>query len=547
MMNSAVKREYLYLCLIYLIAVVLRVIQSSDMMVGMDVVAFSRLGKNFIEGGSYIFGENYNMGVFFPPGYPVFIGITNLLFDDLLFSSQVVSFVASLFTILLGYLLGREMFGGRAGLFTAFAFAIYPVILIFSVDGYSESLFFCFMLLSIYIYFKAINKGSIILHILFGVTAGLTFLTRSEGMFLLLLPFLQIISFFKKERVGISFRAAASFILVIIVFLVTISPYMLFLKDYTGKFTLSGKSNVAVLLAKLADGDMEYHDVVNVSGSLYDKAAFKLNDTKDQLAGWDRTKNLSMAEYILSDPVRLIAKYQRNVLQQVKLLFKLLIPLMLPLVLAFIRKDLISNRKLFVFLLYSMFFFMLYPFFLIIERQTFSIVFFLIVFLSSGFAGSGEAFDHLIDFYGIKRSAVTAFIRRSLSVVIIMIFIITSASYLKFSKFDSADRLYEHARAGRYLKENISGEYESLNVMSRKNVVSFFSDARFTMLPYAGTDDVVHFAKLYGVDYIVIDKSLIGNWEYFDELIEMHRHTDDVELAYEDKSDNLIRMFRVKS
>ncbi|MBL7050294.1 MAG: hypothetical protein ISR96_12340, partial [Nitrospira sp.] len=108
-------------------------------------------------------------------------------------------------------------------------------------------------------------------------------------------------------------------------------------------------------------------------------------------------------------------------------------------------------------------------------------------------------------------------------------------------------RLYEHARAGRYLKENISGEYESLNVMSRKNVVSFFSDARFTMLPYAGTDDVVHFAKLYGVDYIVIDKSLIGNWEYFDELIEMHRHTDDVELAYEDKSDNLIRMFRVKS
>ena len=81
-----IKKEYLILIVIILIGFVVRAIKFGDTAVGTDVAAFSRLGKNLIENGKYIFGENYNMGVFFPPGYPLFIAFTNLFADNLFFS-----------------------------------------------------------------------------------------------------------------------------------------------------------------------------------------------------------------------------------------------------------------------------------------------------------------------------------------------------------------------------------------------------------------------------------------------------------------------------
>jgi hypothetical protein len=81
--------------------------------------------------------------------------------------------------------------------------------------------------------------------------------------------------------------------------------------------------------------------------------------------------------------------------------------------------------------------------------------------------------------------------------------------------------------------------------MARKPYVSLYSGARFTMIPYANAADVVRFAKLYNVDYIVIDERSLSRWDYYDELNEMHLYSDDVEFFYEDTSVNLIKLFKV--
>ena len=72
------KKDHVYLIAILFAGIVARIIKFDDPAMVMDTVAFSRLGKNLLEYGRYVFGENYNMGVFFPPGYPIFIGIFNL-------------------------------------------------------------------------------------------------------------------------------------------------------------------------------------------------------------------------------------------------------------------------------------------------------------------------------------------------------------------------------------------------------------------------------------------------------------------------------------
>ena len=89
-------------------------------------------------------------------------------------------------------------------------------------------------------------------------------------------------------------------------------------------------------------------------------------------------------------------------------------------------------------------------------------------------------------------------------------------------------------------------EYEELNVMSRKPWVSFYSDSRCTSLPYAPSIEVINFARLYDVDYIVIDERLLNKWDVFWDLIRMEKYSDAVEIVYEDNSNKLIKLFRLK-
>jgi len=554
-----IKKEHLVLMCIFLIGVIARIIKFKDSSLEMDFVAFSRLGKNLIESGRYVFGENYNVGVFFPPGYPIFIGLTDLLVNDLFVSTKLVSLFASCITILLSYFIGKELYNKESGLFAAFVYALYPVILIISVDGYSDALFFCFLTFSLYLFIISAKKDNFLIHALLGISFAMAYLTRPEGLFLLLLPFLQLLGVFTPlerephpsfltgltEKLHFNKKYLLKIFVVYSVFFLVISPYMLFLKDYTGKFGLSGKSDTSILLGELS-GDKGYHEIVNAPDNLYDKAAFTLTEDKTQLTGWDRKANASLKDYILKDPVNLLKRYQKNILQEIKTLTKLIIPIILPLFFSFFNRELFRNRMSLIFIILPSIFFLLYPLFIIIEKQTLLIILFLILFSSGGFANSQSAVSELANYYSIKKNKIQQLLEKNIKYLIVIILILSSLSYLKYSSFDKSSNPAEHERTGYYLKKYVSREYEKLNVMSRKPYVSFYSDSRFTMLPYANSTDVINFAKLYSVDYIVIDERALGKWEYYDELIKMDKYSNDVELVYENSSEKLIKLFRVK-
>ncbi len=539
------KREYLILISILLFGLFVRLLRFGDVAVGMDVVAFSRLGKNLIESGKYVFGENYNMGVFFPPGYAASIGAINLFINDLFFSARLVSLISSIITIFLFYLTGRELYNEEAGLFAAFAYAAYPLTIILSVYGNSDSLFFCLLFLSIYLFIISVKRDGFPIYILLGITTGAAYLTRPEGVFLLLLPFLRMIGLLGGKPL-VRRKYLLNIFAMLLIFILTISPYVLFLKDYTGKFALSGKGNIAVLLAQLS-GDKEYHEVVNAPENLYDKSAFSLNKGKTQLRGWDRNVQLSLfKDYILKDPAKFIRDYLKKVQEEIKILIKLLMPIMLPLFFSVFSRDLFRKEIKLIFILYPLLFFLMYPVFIIIERQITLIAVFLILFASGGFVNSGTTISEVLDYYGIRKKRVSLFLERNIKLLIIIILLSGSFSYLEYSSFSKVPGPVEHITAGYFLKNSVSSEYEKLNVMSRKPVVSFFSNARFTMLPYANSADVINFAELYDVDYIVIDERLLSKWDFYDELIQMDKYSGDVGLVYEDDSGKLIRLFKVR-
>ena len=536
------KRELIVLASILLIGIIARIIKFDDPAFVLDTVAFSRLGKNLVEYGRYTFGENYNMGVFFPPGYPLFIGLLNLIVKDLFVSAKLISLISSSITIVLSYLVGKELYDKESGLFAAFVYALYPVILVVSVDAYSDALFFCFLVLSIYLFLLSLKKDNYVIAALIGISFSAAYLTRPEGQFLLLLPLLQVFGVFS-QKLSFSKKHLIKAAFIFLIFGIIISPYMMFLKNYTGKLSPTGKANISILLGELSD-DREYHEVVNAPDNTYDRAAFALTKDKSELQGWNRRENRSLKDYILKDPLTFLKRYQKNVLREIKTLNKLLIPIGLPFFFAFFNRELFSNRKRLIFMIFPLLFFFMYPMFIIIEKQTLLVVVFLIYFSSGGFSHAPQVVSDLINYYGLEKNRALQFVGRNIKYMIVVIMVLSSMSYLKYSKFDKVPDPVEHKRAGLFLKETVHAEYEKLNIMSARPYVSYYSDARFTMLPYANSTDVINFGKLHHVDYIVIDKRLLGMWDYYDELINMQDHVPGIELVYEDASGELLRVFR---
>ncbi len=534
-----IKKEHLMLIFIFLSGLIFRVIvYRNEILIQSDTPYFSRLGKNLIEYGNYVFGENFNIGLFFPPGYPLFIGIMNLFINDLFVSAKLVSLSASLITIFLFYIIGKKLYGNEAGLFAAFAYALHPLILKFSVYGTTEALFFFFLFLSIYLFIVLVKRDSFFIYTLLGISIAMSYLTRPEGLLLLLLPFIYLFSSNPLKNKGRLLKI--SFMLLI--FILIISPYVFFLKNSTGKFTLTGKTDHIAFLGELSAG-REFPKIMADPQASSAKIGSLLNEEKNQLRAFERKTNF--INYIFKDPFSLIGRYQKNVLQEIKILIKLLMPIMLPLFFVFFRKDLFNKRIRLIFILFPVLYFAVYPLFFILERHSLLIVLFLILFSSGGFVSSTPVFFNLLDFYEIKKNKFTMLLGKNIKYIIVIVFILSGFSYYQFTNFGKIPLPVEHVKAGYFLKNNVSSEYEKINVMAVRNWVSFYSDSRFTMLPYANTNDVINFAKLYNVDYIAISERYLSAWDYYDELIQMDKHSDEVELIFEDSSEKTIKLFKV--
>lgn len=537
-----IKKEQTILFIILLIGAIIRVLLfSKEAFIGIDGASMARLGKNLVESGRYSFGENYNWGIFFPPGYPVFIGLVNLLFDNLYFSGKIISLFSSLMTILLCYLIGKELYSEESGLFAAFAFSINPFMLETSYAVSTEAFFLMFLAISIYLFMLSLRKRDLIIFFFSGVSIGLSYLIRPEGLLLLLLP---VIAVFRSDIYGKG-RWLSRLGITLVVFILVASPNILFLKKETGKLQLSGKNSyLAVFLEAGLAGLQEAGPEANKDDLRYDRAVYSIEGDGMSLKGLNKKQDVSVLGFIIKRPSKFFQDYIRNFREASYVLFKLLLPVIFPLFLTFFVTGFSTSKKSLTLIFFSLTLFLIYPSFFILIRHFFPTAILLIILSSSGFAQSQFISSKLLHFIG-KRGK---WIIRHIKPMIVFICIIGSVRFaFSTNIFDKVFIPVEHIKAAEYLKETYSPEYEEFNVMHRVPWISYYSGSRFTMLPYAGYSDMISYAKRYKVDFIVIDgRTTVRLWENYDELINMEKHNDEVELVYEDDSVEMIKVFKVR-
>ena len=504
-----------------------------------DGYYYMMVGKNLVETGKYeIFGIPQ---LIFSPGYPILIGIADMLFNNLLFSARLVSFVCGILTVYLMYLIGKKMLNKKAGLFASFVIAINYYLITMSQETWSESSYIFFMLLILYIYIKIVEKYKAYLVFALGLSIGFLYLIRIEGIIFLLLPFIY---FFNVKNYNKFFR---SLIVVMFSFFLIAGPYINFLYQNTGVLSFSSKSDANIRAGLITNGK-SFGNVSSEDVLLYEKVSSNYNEKTNNIEVPEEYKNNSLVGLFVQDPEYFLNKY----LTALKSEFRILIidyhtsSFFILLFIFFInRKIIIYHFKKNIFLLiFPLIFLLIFPLYHIESRYMLQILIFIILLCSLIFAVPMKL-DHLKQ-RRLKNIAI--FSSKVISYMVVFIIVVQSFANLVIGVFvQRPDYPIEHRITGQYLMDYKDYNSKESVIMSRKPFVSFYSGSEkfWVTVPYTSVENVIKFAKSRNVNYIIIDQRYIGLRDNYERLKSLNNHFDDVELIFEDNSVKEIKIFKL--
>jgi len=184
------------------------------------------------------------LGIGYHPLYPILVASFSKVLGDFELSGQMVSVLFGTLTVIPIYYLARGAFGGWTAFISSLFLAILPHHVALSADFLSDPTYTFFFIAAVWLGWEALRRDDWKTIFLAGLATGLAYLTRAEGIGVLLIlgPWLL----FR----GIHFRTwdyrrngFACFIL-LFSFLLVASPYILYLRSYTGTWTISRKPAV---------------------------------------------------------------------------------------------------------------------------------------------------------------------------------------------------------------------------------------------------------------------------------------------------------------
>jgi 4-amino-4-deoxy-L-arabinose transferase-like glycosyltransferase len=261
-----------------------------------DGVYFAQIARNILAGD----GLGWE-AMLFPVLQPILIAAISFVtgLHNLAFLSSYVSQTAGMLRIIPLYLLARELYGRKAAVAAVLIAIPYPHLVAISSSDTSESLYCLLTLLSVYLGYKAMSGGGRGFLFLTGITLGLTYLARPEGLvlfsvFMLLAAWRLIKILPGKDAVRGLAALTAGFMLFAL-------PYAVFLSKSYGRLMLSCKlpyESVAMKSKSLGE-PQSFQDVEGLTEN--GEIVWREKGGKDLVFG-----------YFKKDPAKFIRVYLNN-------------------------------------------------------------------------------------------------------------------------------------------------------------------------------------------------------------------------------------------
>lgn len=462
------KRILIY---IFVFALILRLLMLNlHSVIETDGTYYVRMAENLFSGHGLVDIEN-QFQTSLAPFYPIMIGFFNLFADGEL-AARLVSILFGALLIFPVYFIARRLFSRKTALITALVVSVYPALAYISTITYTDSLFLFLLFTSILVFIKFLDNESIYNALLLGFTLSLTYLTRPEGFtYLLITIFLTFIIKSKNLK-----EILPKVFAIILVFFLVASPYLAFLKEQTGSFSLSSKGYVIYKFREFNPYTQEY-----------EKNIFSLNQDKTDIRLNPYTVKGSLIVEILSNFSIFIERYVRNFIAEIFKSLPMLFPLFPLSILGLVnRKKRGINLALLLFAAYTIFFF---PIFWVESRYLLPILPLLIMWA----AESTSVLEIIVN----KKLLIAGFSVLILALLVSNVF----ANHLIDKRFEKLNPPIEHKQAGLMLKQY----YSNPIVMSRKPYVSFYASGSYVNLPYASLKDTLDFACYKNVQFLVAD------------------------------------------
>ena len=201
-----------------------------------DGVYYATLGKNLVSGNL-----REGLSTYWPPLYPLLVGLSSRIFQNLEFAGRLVSVLAGSLLVVPVYFLIRDSYGRDVATVGALLVTIYPSLTYYSTQLLTESTYTLFFIIGIVTGWSALSRAKSSTFLLTGLLFGCCYLIRPEAIGyigLLIILTLTTNLFYHQRR----FKRMLFNIFVLLLGFVFLSfPYILYLRQETGTWMISEK------------------------------------------------------------------------------------------------------------------------------------------------------------------------------------------------------------------------------------------------------------------------------------------------------------------
>jgi|GEM_PF-1285046 len=196
--------------------------------------------------------------VVWPPFYPFMILLFSLVSGSLESAATVVSLVLGSLIVVPFFFLARKIFDDLSAYLGSLLVVFFPSLVAISATSLSEATYTFFLLLTLLLGWLLITARSLARAFLFGLLAGICYLTRPEFLvaFGLLLLLFLIVGTSRKTQRGP--KTVPLFLICLLGFLILALPYVNFMHSQTGHWILSGKTAHNILKQKAYSTGLNY-------------------------------------------------------------------------------------------------------------------------------------------------------------------------------------------------------------------------------------------------------------------------------------------------
>lgn len=459
--------------------------------IGTDGVWYAVLGANLAHGRGYT-DPTGAVSAFYPPLYPLSVGLVSLVVRDLEMAARLASLAAGLALLPIVYAIARLAFDRRVAVVAAFLTATLPPLAENSVLVLGEALYtlcLCAATLTGIVALRARARGRLVWFGLTGALLAAAALTRPEGY-----PYAFAWAAFLAVALWPARRDKgwAALVAPVAVFAVTyaivLAPYLVFLRQQTGHWQLSGKvaTNVVVAYRGADAAERNY---------------FSLNPEGTAIGGFAADRD-SLLATIRRSPFGFVKHYRLALIEEFGLLFETLSPLLfalLPLGLvapAWPREQRAARVAVLLLTLPLA----LLPAFFLDQRFLLPLLPALLIVAAAGAVALGERLAGVRA--GVRRARVVA----GVVLAITALWLAWSAPLLllgPFGNYDPWNQALESRRAGEWLRDHYPpGQV----ILSRKPYVAFYSGGRLVELPLADYERTLAYARRQGARFLVVDE-----------------------------------------